>query len=186
MALSDCYQSTLLSPTDAATTVPCVEIRARGGKMTLGTLVVAILASLFIMVPSAAANPNDVIIDYRADGVIDGEHAPGDIYDAMGRWKATGTPNYGSFEEAAVDALDQITLGISPSRPTPPAEGEQRASEVTPEAAAPATGLALPTPPAQGESRPPLAFLALSALAALLVLAGAGAAVTRRLRSGGS
>jgi hypothetical protein len=129
-----------------------------------------------------------VILDYRADGVIDGEHAPGDLYDAMGRWKATGTPSYGSFEEAVVDALDQITLGISPSNSVPPpTAGQQGANEVIPDAAPPSRAFALPAPPPpQGDSRPPLAFIGLSALAALLVIAGAGAAVSRRLRSRGS
>jgi len=150
--------------------------------------VVAILAVLMIVAPPVVANSNDVILDYRADGVIDGEHDPDALWDSLERWQATGTPNYGSFEQAVSEALDQLTLGIAPSTPTsrPPA-GEQSSNEVVPQATEQSRAFALPEPPRpRGDSRPPVAFMALSALAALLVLAGAAAAVTRRVRSRGS
>ena len=156
--------------------------------MTLGSLIVAVLGALLILAPPAIANPDDVIIDYRADGVIDGEHDPDALWDSLERWLATGTPNDGSFEEAVTEALDRLTLGIAArTPPSRPPTGVQSSNEVVPQATEQARAFALPEPPPpQGDSRPPVAFMALSALAALLVLAGAGAALTRRLRSRGS
>ena len=182
VALSEDYQWHPLSPADRGFTLIHVKIRARSGKIALGASVAAGLAALMLLVSPAAATPEDVIVDYRADGVISESHSADDLYDALVRWRETGAANYGAFDEAVSEALDRITLGIAPSRSDPPGPGEQRSDEITrPDVVAPAVGL--PSPPATGDAaEPPVAFLALSALGLLLVLAGTGAALSRRLR----
>lgn len=121
----------------------------------------------------ALGTPDDVILDYRDDGVISESHSSEDLWAALERWRDTGTAAYGAFADAVDAAFDAKQLGLTP---------ENRAHEVVPPAAVPAT--VLPVPPDAGTAggRPPAAFFALSALALLLLIAGGAAAVARRGR----
>jgi hypothetical protein len=126
----------------------------------------------------ALGSPDEVILDYREDGVIESSHSSEDLWSALERWRATGTANYGEFAEAVDTAFDTKQLGVQ--RDARAAAGEQQANEVVRGTGASAP---LPAPPEPGSaSRPPMAFIGLSALAVLLLMAGVGAAIARRMR----
>ena len=176
----------LLKVVDATTIAP-VGIRALRGKNGVAVLLVLVLTAFTLMSTpaSAAPNPNDVIVDYRADGAIDGGYSADELWDALTRWSQTGAANYGDFDSAVTDEIDRIALGVKRDDPPrrPPA-GEQELNEVVPvpSPVEPAVANPLPAPPqASATSGPPLIFVGLTALAALLLLAGVATALARRI-----
>jgi len=154
------------------------------GQRGLAALLLVFFAALLLMGGPASATPNDVIVDYRADGAIDGDHSADDLLDALTRWNQTGAANYGDFDAVVSAELDRITLGVAggdpPSRPP---SGQQQSNEIIPSASLKPTAVGpLPSPPpSSATSQPPLVFIGLTVLAGLLLLAGLATAVARRI-----
>ena len=166
-------------------TLSNVGIRAFRGKDGLATFALMIVVAFALVSGPASATPNDVIVDYRADGAIDGTYSADELYDALTQWKQTGATNYGAFDSAISGKLDQLTLGVTPNDPPArPPEGQHQHNAVipVPVPVVPPAASPLPTPPpASVTSRPPLVFIGLTALAALLLLAGVATALARRI-----
>lgn len=106
-----------------------------------------------------------IFLDYAEDGVIDGHWDPSDLAAALNR--AEGDRAYDGFSSAVQRTYDRDILGLSAgSGPS----GDDGSSF-------------LPQPTGPGErDQPPWPFLALSALAAALVVTGAGTSILRRVR----
>ncbi len=120
----------------------------------------------------AAASPDLEAIyrDYTDDRVLDGDYRAGDLEAAIRA--AEGDVFFSDFAAAVQDVLDREILGLSTS--------DERGAPVA--GADPSSPL-LPRPRAPGErDQPPWPFIALTALAAALVLTGAGSSLLRRAR----
>jgi hypothetical protein len=103
--------------------------------------------------------------DFTIDGAIDGHYQPADLDRALDLARDNG-PSFSAFASAVSDKYDRDILGLDTSGP---AAGDENSL--------------LPVPTAPGErDQPPWPFLALSALAAALVLTGAGSSIYRRAR----
>ena len=175
----------MLFKTPLPSTLMHVSIRSICGKNSLATSLVAAVFALLLLSGPALSTPNDVIVDYRADGSIDATYSADDLFDALTLWKQTGAANYGDFDDAVSDEIDRLILGVERSDPSDrPPSGEQQLDEVSPQSSAPSpTPGTLPTPPpASAASNPPFVFLGLTALAAVLLLAGIATALARRLK----
>lgn len=150
----------------------------------------ALLTLGFVAV--ASASPDDVLRDYDADGVVDGDYSVQDLSQALAVARAQGDALYadiaGAIEEARAAQLtggrDEHGSGL-PSKADALAGGGPSGADGGPiaslerPAAAPS---ALPVPPvAEPGADVPWPFVALSALAVLLALAGAASAAYRRL-----
>jgi hypothetical protein len=125
--------------------------------MPVARRLAALCAALFVMLALGA-------------GVAVGEQAAGtavtaDLDRALDLARDNG-PSFSAFASAVSDKYDRDILGLETSGP---AAGDE--------------GSLLPVPTAPGErDQPPWPFLALSALAAALVLTGAGSSIYRRAR----
>lgn len=109
----------------------------------------------------------NVYSDYQDNHRFDRPHDVADVRTALA--EARGDVGYLDFAEAAQDALDHDILGRSVGDRSPIAN---EAPDTT-----------LPSPRGLDESsHPPLALIALSVLAAALMVSGAGSAVYRRMR----
>jgi len=135
--------------------------------------IVAVLA-LGAAVASAAAPPSDptvsvtqlIFADYTVDHSIDGSYSAADLNRALALARAEDAASFGDFEAAVADKYDRDILGLDVSGPASADDGSL-----------------LPVPSAPGErDQPPWPFLALTALAAALVVTGAGSSIYRRAR----
>ena len=136
----------------------------------------ALCAALFVMLAVgatvAAAQEADsaatqrIFLDYATDRSIDGNYSAEDLGRALDIARLESDASFGEFEAAVSDKHDRDILGLDVSGP-----------------AASDDGSLLPVPSAPGErDQPPWQFLALTALAAALVLTGAGSSIYRRAR----
>lgn len=139
----------------------------------LAALVVALLVALGCGIASAATPPSvtvTIFSDYSLDRVINGEYSAADLQAALAVAQDQGEP-FREFEAAVQEVYDRDILGLrtaggDPQTAQPPDEG---------------SGL-LPEPRGPGErSQPPWPFLAMTALGALLAVAGAGSSIYRRV-----
>ena len=105
-----------------------------------------------------------IFFDYANDRTIDGHYSAAELSAALSQ--AEGDIAYRDFAGAVQDVYDRDILGLSPDGGPAFASG---------------TGLDLPEPSAPGD-RPPWPLLALTGLAGLLVLGGAGSSIVRRSR----
>ena len=125
---------------------------------------------------AAAASPADappdlsvtqkIFADYAIDHSIDGNYSAQDLDRALALARADDPASFGDFAAAVSDKYDRDILGLDVSGPASADDGSL-----------------LPVPSAPGErDQPPWPFLALTALAAALVLSGAGSSIYRRAR----
>jgi hypothetical protein len=140
----------------------------------LAALCAAIVAVLALGAAVAAAAPSapavsvteQIFADYTVDHSIDGTYSAADLNRAIALARAQGGASFGDFEAAVSDKYDRDILGLDVSGPASADDGSL-----------------LPVPSAPGErDQPPWPFLALTALAAALVLSGAGSSIYRRAR----
>ena len=125
------------------------------------------LLTLIALAPAAAAAGSalDVYADYADNRAIDGDYSFSQLKAALAA--ANEDELYGGFADAVSDALDDSYLGGSS------AAGDRATASSSP----------LPEPRSPDESGdPPWPFLALSVLAAALVVTGAGSSIYRRAR----
>lgn len=141
-------------------------------------LLSACLAALLLTLAGGALSPASaqdapvtvqIFADYVADREIDGHYAPDDLRAALEIASGDGGA-YDEFSAAVQDTFDRDILGLSTDAgPAPVDDG--------------GSILTLPEPRGPGErDQPPWPFLALSALAAALVVTGAGSSILRRVR----
>lgn len=106
-----------------------------------------------------------IYADYTDNQVIDEHWDPSDLAAALRR--AEGDVGFDGFAAAVQRTYDRDILGLSAGSGPPGDDGSSF----------------LPQPAAPGEhDQPPWPFLALSALAAALVITGAGSSILRRVR----
>lgn len=130
------------------------------------------MAALLVMAVPLSASPQDVAADYYADGVIDDRHSTNDLLDALEEALDREEPQYGAFADAVGAALDERLLGV---------QGGPQQFVPGDEVAPPLSPFPSPQPPVPGGG-PPWVFVVLAALAGVLLVAGAGSAVMRRVR----
>ncbi len=107
-----------------------------------------------------------IFADYALDHSIDGHYSATDLNSALAQARAEDPASFGDFEAAVSDKYDRDILGLDVSGPASADDGSL-----------------LPVPSAPGaHDQPPWPFLALTALAALLVVSGAGSSIYRRAR----
>ncbi|MGE0026127.1 MAG: hypothetical protein AB7O78_07615 [Thermoleophilia bacterium] len=115
--------------------------------------------------PALSAS-EQIFADYALDHSIDGNYSAADLNAALAEARRQDPASFGDFEAAVSDKYDRDILGLDVSGP----------------ASADDASL-LPVPSAPGaHDQPPWPFLALTALAALLVVSGAGSSIYRRTR----
>ncbi|HTI35327.1 MAG TPA: hypothetical protein VL422_16745 [Miltoncostaea sp.] len=141
----------------------------------------ALCAAVFVVLAlgaavAVAASPADappdlsvtqrIFADYAIDHSIDGNYSAQELDRALALARADDPASFGDFAAAVSDKYDRDILGLDVSGP-----------------ASADNGSVLPVPSAPGErDQPPWPFLALTALAAALVLSGAGSSIYRRAR----
>jgi hypothetical protein len=129
----------------------------------LAVCATALAVVLVAMPATAGAEPFlDIYADYADNGVIDGDYPFAQLQAAL--MEASGDVLYTDFANAVSDALDAAYLGGSGG-------GGSGANSPLP---------APRTPDTSGD--PPWPFIALTALAAALVVTGAGSSIYRRAR----
>jgi hypothetical protein len=141
----------------------------------------AVVALLGAGAASALAQEGDgspvaarIFGDYAVDRVIDGHYSSGDLRAALEIAQANGA-GFEEFSSAVQETYDRDILGLSVDGRLVhrPVAGADRGGGL----------LTLPEPRGPGErDQPPWPFLALSALAAALVVTGAGSSILRRVR----
>ncbi len=130
--------------------------------------ILALLAALAFTATAASASPLDVWSDYADNGVIDQVHSSEDLLAALSA--ARGDAAYAGMAAAVDQALEHSLLGRSADEGRPAAPAREFSLGV------------LPSPPHADESgTPPWPLLALSVLAGMLALTGAGTSIYRRL-----
>jgi hypothetical protein len=119
----------------------------------------------------AAGSPQDVIDDYRDDGLISAGHSVADLHGSL--QLAVGERGYGAFSDAVTLAIEDAALGGR----TPSGGNEQRSQEIV----VGGDGGDLPSPPgASPEGGLPWVLPVMAVLAGLLLLTGMGSAAYRR------
>ena len=152
-------------------------MRARGLSLLVG---VAILLPTSV----AAGSARDVVADYFKDGRIDGGYSIQDLRGALvfARRHTATAPSYSAFADAVNEAITNNLVGSG--------EAAQRAltstrprDQVTPAPIPPVPPSNLPAPPEGAPSQStPVAMLVIAILAGMLLLAGVGASIWRRMR----
>ena len=152
-------------------------MRARGLSLLVG---VAILLPMSV----AAGSARDVVADYFKDGRIDGGYSIQDLRGALvfARRHTATAPSYSAFADAVNEAITNNLVGSG--------EAAQRAltstrprDQVTPAPIPPVPPSNLPAPPEGAPSQStPVAMLVIAILAGMLLLAGVGASIWRRMR----
>jgi hypothetical protein len=113
-----------------------------------------------------ATTTERIFADYVDNQVIDGNWSAADLSRALDVARANGT-SFGEFAGAVDDKYNQDILGLDTSGAVGPGDDSSF----------------LPVPVAPGErDQPPWPFIVLSALAAALVVTGAGSSIYRRAR----
>ena len=116
--------------------------------------------------PPRISVTEQIFADYAVDHSIDGNYSAADLNRALALARVQDGASFGDFEAAVSDKYDRDILGLDVSGPATADDGSL-----------------LPVPSAPGEhDQPPWPFLALTALAAALVLSGAGSSIYRRAR----
>ena len=136
---------------------------------------------------TALSSPTTVIQDYFADGQINGAYSVGDLRGALiFAEKRTGSgPQYSAFADAVSQAITDDLVG-SGAAAEQQLKAQRKNTELSPAPAPvvpPPSNGGLPAPPsgAPGDSLPLVVpIMALSAL--VLILAGIGSSIWRRLR----
>ena len=137
------------------------------------TMLSGLLAALLLLVAGAslasASTTLDIYGDYADNYVINGHYSASDLQAALAG--AQGDTSYAGFARAVSDAYDRDILGLSVgSEPRGVKDFDTSAS-------------LLPEPQGPGaRDQPPWPFLALSVLAAALIVTGAGSSIYRRAR----
>ena len=112
-----------------------------------------------------------IFADYSLDHVINGAYTASDLQSALVAAQDQGAP-FEEFEAAVQDVYDREFLGLD----TGSGDG------LTPQQPDAGGSTLLPEPRGPGErDQPPWPFLAMTALAAALVLSGAGSSIYRRV-----
>ena len=152
-------------------------MRARGLSLLVG---VAILLPTTV----AAGSAREVVADYFKDGRIDNGYSIDDLRGALvfARRNTATAPSYSAFADAVNEAITNNLVGSG--------EAAQRAltstrprNEVTPAPIPPVPPSNLPSPPEGAPSHSmPVAMLVIAILAGMLLLAGVGASIWRRMR----
>ncbi len=134
----------------------------------------AVLAVLVVGVSFASATATlDIYGDYADNRVIDHHYSASDLKAALEG--AQGDTSYAGFADDVQDAYDRDILGLSVGGD--PEGARDFGADPTP------TSSLLPEPRGPGaRDQPPWPFLALSILAAALVVTGAGSSIYRRAR----
>lgn len=162
-------------------------------RRVLSACLVAVLGTLGLGLGVAVAGPRDVVADYYVDGVLDGSYTLAELRGARDLPDVQGG-SYDAFRDILSAEITRLVAGGSDRTPgssnrsAPPDKGS--APRETPDGGnAPDEGTPPPigtpaTPPAAvaQDDDLPAAFIALAAVAGLLVLVGGGTAVARRLR----
>ena len=152
-------------------------MRARG---------LSLLVAVAILLPTtvAAGSAREVVADYFKDGRIDNGYSIDDLRGALvfARRNTATAPSYSAFADAVNEAITNDLVGSG--------EAAQRAltstrprDQVTPAPIPPVPPSNLPAPPEGAPSQStPVAMLVIAILAGMLLLAGLGASVWRRMR----
>jgi hypothetical protein len=158
----------------------------------------AVLGTFTVGLSMAVAGPRDVFADWWADGVIDETYSLSDLRAAL-ELPGTKGGTYDSFRDIVNGEITRLVTGGkdgtpgSSNRSAPPDKGASPPSQPdegntpneNPGTSPPSVPVGGPSPPpaavAQDENLP-TAFIALAAVAGLLVLIGAGTAVAGRFR----
>lgn len=138
----------------------------------LSAIVVALALALLCAPAQGAETSITVKIygDYSLDHVINGSYTAAELQAALAAAKGQGAP-FKEFESAVQDVYDRDFLGIH----TGNGDGQTAQQQE-------ATSTLLPEPRGPGErDQPPWPFLAMTVLAALLVVSGAGSSIYRRV-----
>ncbi len=132
--------------------------------------------SLAVLAGGTAVSADDpsitqrIFADYSLDHVINGSYTANELQAALAAAQDQGAP-FEEFESAVQDVYDREFLGLDTGSgdgqtPQPPEE----------------ENTLLPEPRGPGErDQPPWPFLAMTALAAALVVTGAGSSIYRRV-----
>jgi hypothetical protein len=146
----------------------------------------SLLVAVAILLPTtvAAGSAREVVADYSKDGRIDNGYSIDDLRGALvfARRHTATAPLYSAFADAVNEAITNKLVGSG--------EAAQRAltstrsrTEVTPAPIPPAPPSNLPSPPEGAPSQSaPVAMLVIAILAGMLLLAGLGASIWRRMR----
>ncbi len=146
-----------------------------------------VLCSVLVVLPSTAlATPRAVIADYFKDGKIDVAHSIDDLRGALvfARRHASTAPQYSAFADAVNQAITDSLVGSGDAAHQQLTTPRSR-TEVTPapEPVPAPVPSNLPTPPAGGVPESiPWVVPVMAILAAVLVLAGVGSSIWRRMR----
>jgi len=133
--------------------------------------VVALAVALVAGVSLASATATlDIYGDYADNRVIDGHYSAHDLKAALAG--AEGDKSYAAFADAVQNVYDREILGLSVgSEPTGAQDFQTSSSSILPEPRGPGA-----------RDQPPWPFLALTVLAGMLVVSGAGSSIYRRAR----
>lgn len=146
----------------------------------------SLLVAVAILLPTtvAAGSAREVVADYFKDGRIDNGYSIEDLRGALvfARRNTATAPSYSAFADAVNEAITNNLVGSG--------EAAQRAltstrprNEVTPAPIPPVPPSNLPSPPEGAPSQSmPVAMLVIAILAGMLLLAGIGASIWRRMR----
>lgn len=147
---------------------------------------VSLLVAVAILLPTtvAAGSARAVVADYFKDGRIDSGYSIDDLRGALvfARRHTATAPSYSAFADAVNEAITNNLVGSG--------EAAQRAltstrprNEVAPAPIPPVPPSNLPAPPEGAPSQSaPVAMLVIAILAGMLLLAGVGASIWRRMR----
>lgn len=147
---------------------------------TLATALVAAIAlalacgQALAAAPAAQASPVTLRIfaDYSLDHVINGGWTASELQAAIAAAKGQGV-GYEDFQAAVQEVYDREFLGLH--------TGEGDGQTAQPPSTEPSSRL-LPEPAGPGDhSQPPWPFIALSVLAGMLIVSGAGSSIYRRV-----
>ena len=123
--------------------------------------------------PASSASPVTLRIfaDYSLDHVINGGWTARELQAAIAAAKGQGS-GYEDFQAAVQEVYDREFLGLH--------TGEGDGQTAQPPTVEPSSGL-LPEPAGPGDhSQPPWPFIALTILAGMLIVSGAGSSIYRR------
>lgn len=132
------------------------------------------------------ASPRDVIADYFKDGTIDYAYSVGDLRGALvfARRQQSSAPQYAAFADAVNQAITDSLVGsgeAAQQQLTTPRSRTQVSPPPPPEPAPVPSNLPAPPQGSPAESIP-WVVPTMAIIAAILVLAGIGSSIWRRVR----
>ncbi len=148
---------------------------------------IVVLCSVLVVLPSTAlATPRVVIADYFKDGKIDVAYSIDDLRGALvfARRHASTAPQYSTFADAVNQAITDSLVGSGDAAQQQLTTPRSRTEVIPPPDPAPAPVPSnLPTPPQGGPSDSvPWVVPVMAILAGVLMIAGIGSSVWRRMR----